>query len=563
MVVWQVNRWWLPCGLLSTMLLVVALPGGAHAGVLTSDDQVQLLYTNRFEFDRRGIPLIRVMVAQGRRRAALSCPSAMLVLPNGRAGAQIQGGRRWEVSVEHGKAARIRYWTVMASRVGADPVWMAARVKRYRSNHLRVRAFQVGSVFAVSGNMVDNRKTLVAVQPKWSYHAAHKTSFQLARTYGVRTSLHAELVSRSRGWIVARDMDTGVVVRNEGMVWFRPVGNGTITVHRVEYGKGYSWHGFADRRYWGMVYAAVDRNGALAVVNAVPADRLLAGLVPAEMYASAPMAALRAQAVAARGQLLVKIGMRHLADPYLMCASQHCQVYAGAGKEQSRATKAVHDTRGLVLVDEHGHLADTVFHAVCGGHTESNSNVWRTAPRRHLMGVSDVIPIRARSPGWVSRLIATKLRRWILHPPKTYCQEALGKRRASLFRWKVRKSFEFLSRTLGRRLAVGRVTGLSVLRRGRSGRALEILVTGTRGRAKVSGELKIRRLLGNLKSTMFVVERYTGVSGRPAGLLFLGGGWGHGVGMCQMGAIGRAMHGIAFRHILGHYYPHTKLIRLY
>jgi len=560
----RVYRWWLLWGLgVVALIVMTVLPARARAGVLTSDDQVQLLYTNRFEFDRRGIPFIRVMVAEGRRRAELSCPSAMVVLPNGRSGASIRGGRRWEVSVLRGKAARIRYWTVMETRVGMDPVWTAARVKRYQADGLKVRVFQVGSVFAVSGTMVDNRKTLVAVQPKRSYRSAQRTSSRLARKYGVRTALHAELVSRSHGWIVARDRDTGVVIRNEGMMWFSPVGPGTITVHHIEYAKGYAWHGFADRRYWGMVYAAVDRNGFLAVVNAVPADRLLAGLVPAEMYASAPMAALRAQAVAARGQLLVKIGMRHLADPYLMCASQHCQVYAGAGKEQARSTRAIRDTRGLVLVDEHGHLADTVFHAVCGGHTESNSNVWRTVPRRHLEGVSDVIPVRGRSTGWASHLVATDLRTWVLHPPRTYCQEALGKRRAGLFRWRVRKSFKSLSRTLGRRLAVGRVTGLSVLHRGRSGRALAILVKGTTGRAKVSGELKIRQLLGNLKSTMFIVAPYNDASGRPAGLLFIGGGWGHGVGMCQMGAIGRAMHGIAFRQILGHYYPHTKLIRLY
>ena len=121
----------------------------------------------------------------------------------------------------------------------------------------------------------------------------------------------------------------------------------------------------------------------------MPEDKLLAGLVPAEMSASSPPEALKAQAVAARNELLAKIGTRHLTDPYRLCSTQHCQVYAGAGREDARATAAVTATRGELLVrDSGGGLVDAVYSASCGGHTEDNEHVWGGAPDASLRGTS-------------------------------------------------------------------------------------------------------------------------------------------------------------------------------
>ena len=106
----------------------------------------------------------------------------------------------------------------------------------------------------------------------------------------------------------------------------------------------------SDRTYWGSIYVTVDRFGKLTVANLVSESHVLAGLVPAEIYASAPMESLKSQAVAARGQLVTKVGTRHLADPYLLCAHQHCQVYAGRGHEHPRTTAAVEATAGWVAM---------------------------------------------------------------------------------------------------------------------------------------------------------------------------------------------------------------------
>jgi len=120
----------------------------------------------------------------------------------------------------------------------------------------------------------------------------------------------------------------------------------------------------------------LDRNGSLAVVNALPEDRFCR-LAAGGNLPYAPEEALRRKAVAARGELLSKIGTRHLGDPFRLCSQTHCQVYLGAGHETARTTAAVAATRGEVLFTADGKdLADTVYSANCGGHTEHNENAW-------------------------------------------------------------------------------------------------------------------------------------------------------------------------------------------
>src|SRR5207253_2937036 len=137
----------------------------------------------------------------------------------------------------------------------------------------------------------------------------------------------------------------------------------------------------------------------LAVVNAVPEDKLLAGLVPAEMAASSPPEALKAQAVAARNELLAKIGTRHLTDPYRLCSAQHCQVYAGAGREDPRATAAVTATR-LPTVARIGDDELKAWLAI--GPSSDGSGAWCARPKEAQINFRwqkaiDVAALQARA----------------------------------------------------------------------------------------------------------------------------------------------------------------------
>src|SRR5207253_11403234 len=166
----------------------------------------------------------------------------------------------------------------------------------------------------------------------------------------------------------------------------------------------YSFHGYETRTYPGRLFATVDASGSLALVAAVGMERLVKGVVPSEIFARAHLEALKAQAVTARGEVLAKVGARHLGDPYLLCAEQHCQVYRGAGAETAATDAAVDATRGEALfarvpgepLGEGGstvsRLVDSVYSAVCGGYTEDNDVVWGTPPDPSLRGRPDFDP---------------------------------------------------------------------------------------------------------------------------------------------------------------------------
>jgi SpoIID/LytB domain protein len=305
--------------------------------------------------------------------------------------------------------------------------------------------------------------------------------------------------------------------------------------------------------YAGRVYVTIDRHGSMAVVNAVPENRLLAGLIPAEIFPSAPEEALKAQAIAARGELLSKIGTRHIGDPYRLCSQTHCQVYAGVGRETPRTTAAVEATRGQVLF-EGADLADPVYSANCGGHTENNENVWaEMSPLPSLRGHRDDAP-RA-DERYARGITAENVAAFIDKPPPAFCGQArLGA--GDRFRWTVTRSAAELEKFFAK-YRLGPIKSIQVLDRGVSGRARSVRVVGATGSEVIRGELRIRQAFGNLRSSLFVVDLQGGSA------VFRGAGFGHGVGMCQTGAVGMAETGKTYREILRHYYPGTTLRKLW
>jgi SpoIID/LytB domain protein len=309
--------------------------------------------------------------------------------------------------------------------------------------------------------------------------------------------------------------------------------------------------GLEDRRYWGAVYITLDHDGTLIAANAVAEDKLLAGLVPAEMYPDSPPAALEAQAIAARTELLQKIGRRNLTDPFLLCSTQACQVYAGAGKEDARATRAIEKTRGMVLLRDGGGLVDIRYSASCGGHSEDNDWIWGGDPDPSLRGHFD------NAKGNTSRITDANISAFLDDDAgDAYCEKGkLGKGR---FRWTEKLTVtDLTTRLAADHPEIGRVTALVPKTRGVSGRIGTLTIKGEKGSIDVSGDLKIRRLLGGLKSTLFEVKREGDT------FVFRGAGFGHGVGMCQMGAISMADSGKTHAQILSHYYRGTHLHRLY
>lgn len=557
------SRLLIACTIAAVCAPLTALWMGASADETSAGDKLRILYSNRFTFTDDGLPLVTIELVNSRERIRISSDRPMVVRPAGEGGSEIVAGTEWTVSVEGGKPAVVREWAVVESLAVNDHVGLSHALKRWRERGYEPQSFEVGTVFGVDGEVIDSRELLVAVAPQKPGRGGSKAR-AIARKYKLIARVHHELVRRPRGAVIARSGD--VEVRNPSVIWFAPATeDGTLAVDDVLVGAGGSQLRVKreKRRYFGNIYVTLDKRGTLSAVNAVSADRLLAGLVPAEIFPSAAEDALAAQAIAARTELLQKIGTRHLTDPFLLCATQHCQVYAGAGKEHPRTTRAVQRTRGQVLLRDSGGLVDARYSAACGGHGEHNDFIWGGEPDPALRGGLDAPAASRLGERFAGGITADNVADFVRAKADSggYCGATrYGKGR---FRWHKRLTVAELTRRIAAKYPnVGRVRALEPLERGISGRIGALRIRGDRNSVVARGDLHLRRLLGGLRSTLFTVEPVR-KDGHVHAFDVEGAGFGHGVGMCQVGAIGMAESGVEFSTILRHYYPGSRLKRFY
>src|SRR6185436_7666836 len=373
--------------------------------------------STRFTFTDDGLPLVTVEIVSGRQTVHLRARGGIVVRPDGAGGSAVEadGGEAWTITVEGGRPAVVQDWTVVETLAADDSRGDAAAMVRWKGRGFEPRSFEVGTVFGIDGEVIDTREVRVAVDPVAAGKGAARAA-EIAKRFGVATSVQQDLVRRPSGTIVARSGST--TIRNPSVLWFQPrKASETLTVADVPTGTGGSQleTGMEDRRYWGSVYVTLDHAGTLVAANAVAEDKLLAGLVPAEMYPEAPT------------ELLQKIGRRNLTDPFLLCSTQQCQVYAGAGKEDARTTRAVEATRGMVLLRDGGGMIDIRYSASCGGHGEDNEAIWGGEPDPSLRGRSDV------GSGGMSRIDEGGIGGFLDGGGDAWCNKTkLGKSR---FRW--------------------------------------------------------------------------------------------------------------------------------
>ncbi len=427
--------------------------------------------------------------------------------------------------------------------------------RAYGAQGVAVHERIVGGVYGIGGRVVDNRRELLLADSDPTEPGARAAMERLRVQNGARPSLDAEVVARPRGTLELRAEGGAPLGEADAALWVEVEGDRGFVVEGVEHERGSRGRAREDRTYRGRLYVTLDAAGMLAAVHAVTLEELLRGIVPSEMPASSHLEALKAQAVTARSNVLAQVGSRHLTDPFMLCAEVHCQAYRGDAARTARTDEAVRATRGQALFGRTDRtLVDAVYSAMCGGHGEDNDKVWGNSPSASLRGHAD-LP-RAEAARWEDGLSGeARLREFLAAPIEAWCRRPAAARK-DRFRWERRLGPEDLSR-IGGALGVGRARTLSVPARGVSGRARLLDVQGDAARAEVAGELRIRRLLGDLPSAMFVVDR------DGEGLVLHGGGWGHGAGMCQWGAVGRAQAGQGYREILRAYFSGADVASIY
>ena len=515
-------------------------------------DILDLLWGHRLEFGPGGQPLVTIRLMEGQDQLVVrTLGRARLQLRAGPA-VELPAGTRLVVRARDTAPARLEYAPLLAEAAWADRGAIEAARADWVARGVPVRLRTIGGVYGIAGRVVDTRRQKLLADGERSERAAQAQADALQARSGQRLTLDVDPVARPRGRLEVSS-EAGPLGGGDLAAVIDPAGEGGLAVESLEHaldGKAAR----EERRYRSRLVATLDAAGRLALVAVVPLEELLRGLVPAEMPALSHLEALKAQAVTARSNVLAQLGTRHLADPYVICAEVHCQAYRGAGAEHPRTDEAIRATAGEALFGKADRtLVDGVYSALCGGHGEDNDQVWPVTPSASLRGQPDLV---SGGEAWAGRLRdEPALRRFLASPVEAWCKRPAAVRK-DRFRWERRFSaldLELLAEPLG----VGEVRRLRVVARGVSGRATTLRVEGMAGTVDVSGELNIRRLLRNLPSAMFVIDR------EGDEVVLHGGGWGHGAGMCQWGAVGRAEAGQGYRQILRAYFSGAEVARIY
>ena len=360
---------------------------------------------------------------------------------------------------------------------------------------------------------------------------------------------------------VVFEMEEGSIAPTGSLVRLEPMSpDSVMEIKDVPYGVGWWWEGTQDRTYQGRLEVRPSKDGMLEVVLILPMEDYLMGVVPSEIGSDSPMEALKAQAVAARSEALLALQSGRYAGKYHDIGSDvDSQAYTGNVKRTEASDEAVRATRGLALYFEGRPLA-AYYASSCGGHSEDIRNVW--SHRSQERGYWNVARFDGDGEYPYDLAKDEDLRRWLEADPDVHCNPSrygVPNWAAKYFRWGREITAERLTKWVCKKKDVGRVIAIRVLKRGPSGRMIEIEFVGENGSYKEGPELPIRMVFEPpLKSAAFVVDT-TGPEHRPDSFVVRGAGWGHGVGMCQTGAIAMAREGRTFREILKHYYSKAAI----
>lgn len=363
-----------------------------------------------------------------------------------------------------------------------------------------------------------------------------------------------------------------------------------FSLYQVTIGNRFHWERAEDQTFKGNLILRLREDGTLCAINEVPLEDYLTSVISSEMNPGAPMEFLKAHAILSRSWVLAALDRREKAiepsrpeektageemirwydrtdhDLFDVCADDHCQRYQGTKKIVSgQAEEAVQQTHGKVMVFQ-DEICDARYSKACGGITENFETAWDDQYVPYLTSISDAPlphqPIRTEK----------EARAWIFSEPSAYCN-TMDKRLLKLilpgvdretedyFRWRVEYSRTDLEEILREKSGIdfGTLKEIIPLQRGPSGRISRLKIVGTQKSMVIGKELEIRRWLSrtHLYSSAFVV------TADADKFILYGAGWGHGVGLCQIGAAVMASKGFSAEEILKHYFPKADLKKIY
>ena len=383
-------------------------------------------------------------------------------------------------------------------------------------------------------------------------------------------------------------------------VTFEPSENGYFELKGVTIGVNFHWERKEDQRFSGALHLIVE-NGKLTAVNVLPVEDYLLSVISSEMSATASLELLKAHAVISRSWLLAQIDKnKRITEEHEdykaceeggedemikwydredhvnfdVCADDHCQRYQGITRQSTeRVRDAIKATWGEVLTYG-GELCDARFSKCCGGVYEEFENCWEPKHYDYLEARRDGED-EMNFPDLTKEAAAEE---WILTSPKAFCNTTdkqilsqvlnnYDQETTDFYRWTVEYTQEELAALILKRSGVdyGQILDLQPVARGTSGRLYKLKIVGTKKTLTIGKELEIRRTLSpsHLYSSAFIVERHDVTDGVPGKFVLRGAGWGHGVGLCQIGAAVMGEKGHNYKEILLHYFINANITTLY
>ena len=373
----------------------------------------------------------------------------------------------------------------------------------------------------------------------------------------------------------------------------------SFSLYDVTIGVNFHWERKETQMFLGKLKFIVNGNSVCAV-NELPVERYLESVISSEMSATSSLELLKAHAVISRSWLLVQMQNRrkgeataHVAASEIqgngelirwydredhtlfdVCADDHCQRYQGITKETSaHVAEAIRQTAGQVLTDE-DEICDARFSKCCGGETEEFQYCWENLRKPYLVALRDAPQQEA-----LDLTIEANADRWIRSSPESFCNTRDAKvlsqvlnnydqETSDFYRWRVEYTQQQVQQLLTEKLGIdfGAVVDLIPVERGTSGRLSKLRIVGEKLTLVIGKELEIRRALSksHLYSSAFVVDAFDrNEQGIPKRFALIGAGWGHGVGLCQIGAAVMGERGYSYKEILLHYYPGAIIKQIY
>lgn len=376
----------------------------------------------------------------------------------------------------------------------------------------------------------------------------------------------------------------------------------SFSLSDVTIGVNFHWERKETQTFLGTLRFVVESDKIVAI-NELPVEKYLESVISSEMSATSSLELLKAHAVISRSWLLAQMKKRReVAESgnnffsftkkedtlirwydredhtlFDVCADDHCQRYQGMTKETSpHVAEAIRQTKGQILMDGE-EICDARFSKCCGGITEEFQYCWEDTPKTYLTAVRDIaLGVERTLPNLTNEEEAEK---WIRFNPPAFCNtqdkkilsEVLNdydQETVNFYRWKETLSQEKLQQLIADKLKMdlGAILDMKAVERGKSGRISKLQIIGTEKTFTIGKELEIRRTLSDshLLSSAFVVDKYDkDEQGVPQRFELIGAGWGHGVGLCQIGAAVMGEQGYHYDAILLHYYQGAEIKKLY